>query len=171
MDPRRDRALAKPPVNLLPSVLDRLIDDAPEQLHDPQIRREEQLRLLRAAVRRDLEALLNAHCRCISPPPGMVELQNSVIEYGVRDFLAAIGGVSQFREDFRRSLQDTIRRFEPRFVHFTVTLRDDGDRLDRTLRFRIDALMHAEPAPEPMSFDSDLDPTSHAFSVRGRSDV
>jgi type VI secretion system protein ImpF len=79
--------------------------------------------------------------------------------------------VAQFREDFRRSLQDAIRRFEPRFVHFTVTLRDDGDRLDRTLRFRIDALMQAEPAPEPMSFDSDLEPTSHAFSVRGTSDV
>jgi type VI secretion system protein ImpF len=165
--PRKDRTLAKPPANLLPSVLDRLIDDAPEQLQDPQIRREEQLRLLRASVRRDLEALLNAHCRCISPPAGLVELQDSVIEYGVQDFLAAIGGVAQFRESFRRSLQEAIRRFEPRFVHFTVSLREDGDRLDRTLRFRIDALMHAEPAPEPMSFDSDLDPTSHAFSVKG----
>jgi len=36
---------------------------------------------------------------------------------------------------------------------------------------RIDALMHAEPAPEPMTFDSDLDPTSHAFSVRGANNV
>jgi type VI secretion system protein ImpF len=35
------------------------------------------------------------------------------------------------------------------------------------LRFRIDAVMYAEPAPEPVSFDSQLDPANHAFFVTG----
>jgi len=38
---------------------------------------------------------------------------------------------------------------------------------DRSLRFHIDALMYAEPAPERVSFDSLLDPSSQSFSVVG----
>lgn len=159
-----------PQVNLLPSVLDRLIDEDPDTLQDAPRGRSEQLFALRNAVRRDLEALLNSHCRCLSAPPELTELKQSVVEYGVRDFLAEYAGGLEFRESFRGALQDTIRRFEPRFIKVEVTLRDDGDRLDRTLRFRIDALMYAEPAPEPVSFDSTLDPSSQTFSVTGFSD-
>lgn len=163
--------MAEPKTSLLPSLLDRLIDENPGVSQDPPRSRGQQLSALRNAVRRDLEALLNSHCRCISPPAALSELQQSVIEYGVKDFLSAYAGASEFREDFRVALQDTIRRFEPRFITVSVKLRDDGDRLDRTLRFRIDALMYAEPAPEPVSFDSTLDPSSQAFQVTGYSDV
>jgi predicted component of type VI protein secretion system len=38
------------------------------------------------------------------------------------------------------------------------------------LRFRIEALMYAEPAPERVSFDSLLDPSSQSFSVTGARD-
>ena len=47
-----------------------------------------------------------------------------------------------------------------------VTLTEDSAE-DRTLRFRVEALMYAEPAPERVSFDSMLDPTSQSFSVVG----
>jgi type VI secretion system protein ImpF len=163
--------MAEPKSNLLPSVLDRLIDENPDAVQDTQRSRAQQLSALRNAVRRDLEALLNSHCRCLSPEPGLTELRQSVIEYGVRDFLSDYAGGAEFREGFRTALQDTIRRFEPRFINVSVKLRDDGDRLDRTLRFRIDALMYAEPAPEPVSFDSTLDPSSQSFSVAGLSDA
>ncbi len=163
--------MAEPKTNLLPSVLDRLIDENPDAAQDTQRSRTQQLTALRNAVRRDLEALLNSHCRCLSPGPDLTELRQSVIEYGVRDFLSDYAGGAEFREEFRTALQETIRRFEPRFINVSVKLRDDGDRLDRTLRFRIDALMYAEPAPEPVSFDSTLDPSSQSFSVAGFSDA
>jgi len=162
--------MPEPQVNLLPSLLDRLIDDDPDATQDVSRSRSQQLFALRNAVRRDLEALLNSHCRCLSPAPALTELKQSVVEYGVRDFLAEYAGGLEFRQSFRNALQETIRRFEPRFIHVQVTLRDDGDQLDRTLRFRIDALMYAEPAPEPVSFDSTLDPSSQTFSVTGFSD-
>ena len=40
------------------------------------------------------------------------------------------------------------------------------DETDRTLRFRIDALMYAEPAPEPVLFDSQMNPVSANFEVK-----
>ncbi len=42
---------------------------------------------------------------------------------------------------------------------------EEDQRLDRTLRFRIDALMYADPAPEPIVFDSVLDPASRQVAV------
>ena len=73
------------------------------------------------------------------------------------------------REHFRAVIEATIRRFEPRFRSVTVRLLDNTEGLDRTLRLRIDALMHAEPAPEPMTFNSVLEPVSRSFSVTSRS--
>src|SRR5579863_9411177 len=156
--PRAESPMANPRHNLLPSVLDRLIDDDPEAAKDAPTSRARQLAALRNAVRRDLEALLNSHKRCLSPPSDLTELEPSVIEYGLPDFLSVFAGASTFREQFRRAVEETIRLYEPRFIKVTVTLRDDGGQLDRTLRFRIDALMQADPAPEPVSYDSHLDP-------------
>ena len=46
-----------------------------------------------------------------------------------------------------------------------VTLPDKGDRMDRSARFRIDALLSADPAPEPVSFDTALEPTTRRVDV------
>ena len=38
--------------------------------------------------------------------------------------------------------------------------------LERRLRFRIDALIRVEPAPEPVAFVSQLDPATQSFTIR-----
>jgi type VI secretion system protein ImpF len=45
-------------------------------------------------------------------------------------------------------------------------MRENSDALDRTLRFRIDALLYAEPAPEPVVFDSQLEPSSATIEIK-----
>ena len=50
------------------SVLDRLLDDAPEMERDRPLSATDALTVLRRAVRRDLEALLNARRRFASVP-------------------------------------------------------------------------------------------------------
>jgi type VI secretion system protein ImpF len=97
----------------------------------------------------------------------MTELSRSLLDYGVPDFLSINAGAPSAREEFRRSIEEIIKRFEPRFKAVKVTLLDDAKKGERTLRFRIEALMYAEPAPERVSFDSLLDPASHSFSVFG----
>jgi type VI secretion system protein ImpF len=63
-------------------------------------------------------------------------------------------------------IEDIIRRSEPRLLRVAVELLSNPDSGDRTLRFRIDALMKADPAPEPVVFDSTLEPTTGTFAIR-----
>jgi type VI secretion system protein ImpF len=66
---------------------------------------------------------------------------------------------------FRRTIEDTVRRFEPRFRSFEVTLLRNSEDLDRTLRFRIRAVLRADADGEPVTYDSRLDPALRAFVV------
>ena len=155
-------------VPLLASVLERVLDERPDLRHDPVRNRAQTLLTLRNAVRRDLEALLNCRVRCISPPENLDELQVSLVEYGVPDFLSANAGSDEAREGFRRAVERAIRRFEPRFKTVKVELAEDPAQIDRSLRLRIHALMYAEPAPEHISFDMQHDPATNLFTVRRR---
>ena len=155
------------PLSVLPSVLDRLLDESASTTAIGARGKTQQLLQLRNAVRRDLEALLNSHRFCRSLPAGAEQLEHSLLHYGAPDFFAVNAGSARAREEFRRSLEEAIRRFEPRFKQVSVKLVDNGASTDRTLRFHIDALMYADPAPDAVSFDSLLDPASHSFSVVG----
>src|SRR3954470_18006227 len=71
---------------LVPSVLDRLLDDAPETTTEPARSRAQLLRDLKQSVRRDLEDLLNTRRRHLDLPPGLAELDHSPLAYGIPDF-------------------------------------------------------------------------------------
>lgn len=150
---------------LLPSVLDRLLDASPESTRDPPKSRGQHLAEMRRAVRRDLEALLNTRQRCISWPSDLTELDHSLVSYGVRDFASLNLATSDQREAFCRDVEAVIRRNEPRFVSVSVTLLENSDEVDRTMRFRIEALMYADPAPEPIVLDSFVDPAARGIKV------
>jgi type VI secretion system protein ImpF len=121
---------------------------------------------LRNSVRRDLEALLNARRRWRSWPSRLTELATSPIGYGIPDFAAGAFNDAGRREELRIEIENTIRRFEPRFLSVRVHLIDAKDRLETTLRLRIEALLHADPAPEAVAFDTLVDPTTDDVVVR-----
>lgn len=152
---------------LLPSILDRLIDKEPgTQVETPKTRNQ-LLRDLKDSVRRDLENLLNTR-RSMFPIPDERELlRQSVIGYGIPDFGMIPGGSDERREELRQDVEDTIRRFETRLKSLTVDLViDPNDAARRIIRFRIDGMLHAEPAPEPVKFDSLLSVSRHEFQVK-----
>jgi type VI secretion system protein ImpF len=151
---------------LLASVLDRLLDSEPDRVSDPPKSRGQYLAELRSAVRRDLESLLNTHRYCLSLPTGLEFLDTSLMTYGLPNFLGLTAASDQAREDFRGEIEAIIRDFEPRFQRVTVTLLANADNLERSLRFRVDALIYADPAPEPVSFDSALSPADYRFAVK-----
>ena len=153
---------------LIASVLDRLIDREPENTKELPKSRNQVLREMKASVCRDLENLLNTRWRCVSWPPDLDELDVSLVNYGIPDFTGANMSQASERDDLRRIIEQVIRKFEPRFKTVRVTLEDNSDKFDRTLRFRIDALLYAEPAPEPVVFDSQLEPTSASFEVKAK---
>jgi type VI secretion system protein ImpF len=152
---------------LMPSVLDRLLDDEPENTQETPKSRHQVLRELKQSVRRDLENLLNTRWRCVAWPPNLDEVELSLVNYGIPDFTGVNMAAPSERERLRQIVERIVRKFEPRFKSVKVRLLDNVDDTDRTLRFRIDALLHAEPAPEPVVFDSQLEPATNDFEVRG----
>jgi type VI secretion system protein ImpF len=155
-----------PPTRVQAPLLDRLIDDAPDQERDPAVSAVDSVVALRASVRRDLEALLNARRRWRSWPRHMTQLATSPLGYGIPDFASGAFIDAYRREELRVEIEETIRRFEPRFLSVRVQLVDTKERLDPTLRLRIEAVMHAEPAPEAVAFDTVVDPTTDEIMVR-----
>ena len=141
--PRPDDDL--PP--LRPSLLDRLIDDDPAAEVDLPVRPQQQLRLLRLSIRRDVEALLNTRRRCLSTPPDRRRAVDSLLEYGLPDLNATRIGTDEEREILLEEIERTIKKYEPRFkaVRVAGTSRSSQD---RNLRFDIRGTVYADPTEE-----------------------
>src|SRR5262249_62273477 len=104
---------------------------------------------------------------CLVGPPAWRGRRRSWVTSGLPAFPGWPAGPSRAREGLARVIQAVIRQHEPRFKKVDVKLLDNAEPLDRSVRFRIDALLHAEPAPEPVVFDSTLQPATGDFEVRG----
>ena len=150
---------------LRPSLLDRLIDDEPDRPGEAAPERRHGLAELRATLRRDLQNLLNTRRRFLSWPADLTEVEASVLAYGIPDLTGEKLSSERARQAFLRTIEEVIARFEPRFKTVKVTSLEDKDSLERTLHFRIEALMYADPYPEPVAFDSRLEPTKRSFEV------
>jgi type VI secretion system protein ImpF len=150
---------------LMPSLLDRLIDRAPEAATEAWSASYHDLAEMRDAVRRDLENLLNTRRRELVWPAGTHEWNASVLAYGVPDVTGRHLGSASSRTAFLRSIEELIRRFEPRFKKIRVVPRSSSDALDRTLRFSVEAEVFAEPAPEPITFETVVEPVTRTMKV------
>jgi len=142
-------------VRITPSVLDRLLDYEPELSREPPASRAKSLRQLKQSVKRDLEWLLNTRRYAEELSPELKELNESMAVYGLPDFTAASVKSPSDQKMMRRSLENAIRVFEPRLEDLIVTL-EPMDGIERVMRFRIDARLKVEPAPEPVTFDTVL---------------
>lgn len=149
-----------------PSLLDRLIDEDPASELDSQVSARRQLRELRLAIRRDLEDLMNTRQRCLSCPRELAELEESILEYGIIDLSAARISSDEDQEELLEVLERAIKRFEPRFKTVRVTESSASRPDDRTVRFKIDARVYADPVPEEVMFDSAIEPVNRGIEVR-----
>jgi type VI secretion system protein ImpF len=150
---------------IVQSVLDRLLDDDPEQKQERPRPPAQELRDLRDSVMRDVADILNTRRRWPRPDPALVDLVPSLADYGIPDFTGADMSGGRALEEFRDAMETALRRYEPRFKSVRVEILKRDDSGDRTLRFRIDALLHADPVPETIVFDSFVDPVTGGFDV------
>lgn len=144
---------------VLPSLLDRLIDDEPERELEGAPYTGSGLEVVRAGVRRDLENLLNTRVLDNVSAERYPELATSVVTYGLPDFSSVVLGAPDERETFRLRVQRTIERYEPRFRQVRVEIVPTGDEADRTLHLKITAVLLAEPDPVPMRYESQVHAT------------
>jgi type VI secretion system protein ImpF len=153
-------------VNIVPSLLDRLLDDDPQVTKEPVTSRRQDLRAFEKAVGRDLEALLNSRQETLNELPSeFVEVNRSLMVYGLPD-LTSLSLLSQDdRNRIRRAVEDAITAFEPRLLRVRVNLEAPRER-DRGLHFRIDALLRVDPSPEPVTFDAVLQLNTQQYVIQ-----
>lgn len=151
---------------LLPSLLDRLLDDEPTNTRETPKSRSQVLQELKQSVRRDLENLLNTRWACEQWPPQLDQIETSLASYGIPDFSGINMSTPASRENLRQTVETAIQQYEPRLQRVKVVLQENADPSDRTLRLRIDGQLYAEPAPEPVVFDSQLQPLTSSFNVQ-----
>ena len=147
------------------SILDRLMDNDPDNTVEVDTDQHQKLKELRNSVRRDLENLLNTRFRMIEPEDDLIELKKSLLNYGLPD-LATVNISDEIKQkEFINHLQSILIDFEPRFKTVKVSYMENSDSLDRSLRFRIDATLYADPSPEIVVFDSILEPVTRTVNV------
>ncbi|QEL54868.1 type VI secretion system baseplate subunit TssE [Chromobacterium paludis] len=150
---------------ILPSVLDRLLDDEPDQSHIESISLFE-LAQFKRALARDLEALLNTRLMPLDALDPFPHVRDSLLSYGIPD----LSGISLLNPDDRELLREQLRRsielHEPRLSRVRVSL-DAPREMERHLRFRVDAVLKVHPHKPPVTFDATLQLSSNVYKVQG----
>ena len=152
-------------VRVVPSVLDRLIDEDPKSRRDAPGARAESVRELRRAVQRDLDNLLNSRDAFADLSPDFVEAGQSVLKYGLPDFSTMNLANAPDRNRVRLIIETAIRTFEPRLTGIVVTVAPVTP-TDRSLRLRLDARLIVAPSTTPIGFDIRLPPQARTYEVK-----
>ncbi len=147
------------------SVLDRLIDYEPKNSNEALKSRSKSLSDLKQFVKRDLEWLLNSRSYAGDIDADLEEIKKSIITYGLPD-ITGMSVKSQIElNKLSEALEETIKNFEPRFLNLKISL-EPVEHTDKELKFKIEAFLDVEPAPEPVVFDTILELSSGDFEVR-----
>ncbi|AHF87017.1 type VI secretion system baseplate subunit TssE [Rhizobium laguerreae] len=154
----RDRVLAR-------SILDRLIDEAPDRTVDPPMSFVDQVRDVREAIRRDLEALLNTRRCPATPPAALSELRDALVSYGVDGIVSANLMTDQAKLKLAQAIERRIALFETRLSDVRVTILKSRTMTERALRMRIQATFRLHEGMPPISFESTIDPSTQRFLV------
>ena len=152
-------------------VLDRLIDLEPGNQTENPPSRSQSVRLLKRAVRRDLEWLLNTRRISDLPDEGLKEVNRSGYVYGLPDLSALTMATSGDRNKLLRQIQAAINLFEPRLANVRLTWVENPDTVKSEVRLRIEAMLRMDPSPEPISFDTVIELKSGSCRLSGGGDA
>jgi type VI secretion system protein ImpF len=153
------------------SLLDRLIDREPQNQVDAPLSGAQSARLMKRAVLRDLEWLLNTRRVADEPDESLKEVNRSVYVYGLPDFSAYAMGSPSDRAKLTRQLVAAIKLFEPRLANVQILPLESSAGGLQELRFRIEGLLLMDPAPEPISFDTVIELKSSVCRMKGTADA
>ena len=145
----------------LPTLFDRLCDDAPHQDKELPEAYAPSRNGLRAIVQRDLSYLLNTTNQAdLIDPDRHPQVLSSTVNYGVP---ALSGGYLSDRRwaDIEKMIRTAILDYEPRLLPDSVAvqplMKDEGRAHYNVLLFEIHATLHMEPYPVEFTVQSSVD--------------
>ena len=107
---------------LIPSILDRMIDQEPNVSQESAVGRASGLAELKEAVKRDLEWLLNSRRLLADLPADLGHLKKSLLMYGLPDHSSSSLSNPNDQKVLRRAVEEAVERFESRLTNVAVTL-------------------------------------------------
>ena len=131
--------------------------------------RAQSVRALKAAVRRDLEWLLNTRSVAVPPPEGLREVKDSLYTFGLGDVTSLSADDPKARARMRSMIEQSVALFEPRLSAVQVQETASGEGDSRQIRFSIHAVLKMDPSPERVTFDTVLDLASGQYLIQGDS--
>jgi type VI secretion system protein ImpF len=147
-------------------LLDRVTDRDPRNQQEAMLTRAQSVRVLKEALRRDLEWLLNTRRIMDESVDPKAELTHSLYNYGIPD--VSHYALRSTRDQSRLGwiLENTVAVFEPRLKNAKVYMVpvEEGS---MQVKFRVDGMLMMDPAPERISFDTTLDLSSQSYDVGG----
>ena len=151
---------------LLPSLLDRLLDDRPHQSIEPSSQRLCSLADYKASIVRDLEILVNTRQSLVANElEGFVNLNGTILDYGMPDFTSRSVLDPKDRLLIQRQLEKAISVGDRRFHSVKVQLlaQQTGQRM---LTFRVDAVLRLQDVTRQVSFDAVLQVNTQEYKVQ-----
>lgn len=153
---------------LLPSLLDRLIDDEPQKTKESRTQRIQPLKLHRESVLRDLEWLMNTeNLEAANNLDDYPNAANSVINFG----MPSLAGSSLSSVDvtgLQKRMVTAVHSFEPRILpdslRVQATYDNDGGG-SNSLFFEIQGDLWAMPIPIKVFLRTELDLETGTISV------
>jgi len=149
-----------PSEKLQPCLLDRLTDNEPSRQKESRNQRVMTLRRYRQAVLRDLAWLLNTSAH--AEQDGLNEFEevtSSVLNFGVHDITGG-SAVSRDSEQIRYQMIEALRRFEPRILPNSISIKIEVDpktMSNRSIRFEIYGDLWSQPIPESLFIKTEVD--------------
>ena len=149
------------------SFIDRLIDLDPKAASDGPPSRAKSVRQLKAALRRDLEWLLNTRRRPDPAGSEFKELERSLFNYGIPDVSTLAWDSQRDRNALTKRIEETVSLFEPRISRLRVVPLEGAPGAKHVLRFQIQGQLDMDPAPELIAFDTMLQLSSGEYQLAG----
>jgi type VI secretion system protein ImpF len=122
------------------------------------------LRMLKEAIRRDLEAVLNTRRHMDTELDGYERTAASVLNYGLEDLSNVRTNPEGYLMQMQRAVQQCLAEYEPRLTDVSVSVQD-GDLVKREIRLHIEAHLPLYPSVETIFFDTVFDVASETYSV------
>jgi type VI secretion system protein ImpF len=119
----------------------------------------------RAGLRRDLEDLLNTSIRARGFPDYLGELDQSLINFGIKDLLTTNLSTASERDGVILYIQKTIEKYEPRLMNISIVNISDKESRSHTLALRIIAETIIDNNLEEIIFNSKIDISTGAVTT------
>ncbi len=121
---------------------------------------------LKAAVRRDVEWLLNSRRPLLEGLEDLPEARASILAYGIPD-LTQFSSSHADRQRICAAIEEALRAFEPRLQPRSIKVEYLPGREETgfKLHFTIHGMLHVDPVRELIAFDTSVEMASGAVQI------